>query len=232
MRGVDLTTLRLRVRWRTDSAGDTRRFPDSELDDCINEGIAAFHGELVRAGGMGIEEAETSFLTVPSTETYLLPASFLQIRGIVSVYGGQQRTLRVYDETDLDLLNNSDLYMQPAAMYYRLVGDNITIKPTPKEAATIRIKYVKTAVKLLAPSSVLDGVDGLEEFVICWAGECFCVKNNEQDRLSALVQRRGEVLDRIIALTSNREDAEPAHFEDAALRQQTRRGYGPYGRNR
>jgi hypothetical protein len=229
MNGITLQELRDRVRWRSDTQGDTRRFPDTELDACINDGIKAFHAELVRADGMGIQEAEYVFNTADGTTDYALPASFLHIKAITIRNGGWVRTLRTYSELDLPMLMSTDIWSNSCTLVgYRLMGDNIRILPMPRGVFPITIKYVQTAIKLTSPSSVLDGYDGLEEYVICWAAEAFCIKNNEQDRVAVLQGRRAEARDRIMALIVNRIEAEPPQVEDGAGYRDRPYAWGPY----
>lgn len=233
MRTVSLTTLRSRVRWRTDTEREVSRFPDAELDDCINEAIAQFHSEIVRADGQGVEEASTSFMTVANTDTYPLPAVFLELRGVILTSFGYKRTLRVWSEIDVDLIANDDLWVNNDCIsFYRLVGQNIQLMGMPKAAFRVDVKYVQTAVKLVAPSNTVDGVNGLEEYVVAWAGERFALKNRDWELNGALKAEREEIVDRLRALISNRNDAEPAHFEDGARRLNRPWRWGPYGRVR
>ena len=90
-RNVDRATIRERVRWRSDTENATRRFPDTELNDAINEGIAQFHAEMVRARGQGFSEATTSVTTVTGVQEYALPATFLEVVKVWTLINGLQR---------------------------------------------------------------------------------------------------------------------------------------------
>lgn len=232
MRAVNLATLRRRVRRRSDAGGDLRRFPDSEVDDCINEGIAQFHSEIVRASGQGFEEAEFSFVTVSGTNVYPLPAEFLQVRAVRLIEGDRVRSLRVFSEWDVDILKNTDLWINAGVAFYRLLGSNIELEPMPKSAVTCTVKYVNTAVKLVSDLNAIDGINGFEEFVVLWAAEVICTQNNEQDRVQLMMARRQEILDRMVAIINNRNDAEPPTVGDAARRLYRPYRWGPYGGSR
>jgi len=230
MRTVSLTTLRSRVRWRTDTERETSRFPDAELDDCINEGIAQFHSELVRADGQGVQEASTFFMTVSGTDTYALPAVFLELRGVTLTSFGFVRTLRVWDEIDIDIIQNDDVWVNNDCIgFYRLVGDNIQLRGMPRGAFRIDMKFVQTAVRLVSPANTVDGINGLEEFIVAWAATCFADKNRDWELKGQMQARQEEVLDRLRALVSNRNDAEPDHFLDGARKLNRRWRWGPYG---
>lgn len=234
MRTVSLTTLRSRVRWRTDTERETSRFPDTELDDCINEGIAQFQSELVRADGQGVQEASTFFMTVNGTDTYALSASLLEVRGVTATSPGFTRNLRVWSEIDVEILANADIWINGNGNgigFYRIVGDNIQLRGMPRSAFRVDIKYVQNAVKLVLPANTVDGVNGLEEYVVCWAGERFALKNRDWELNGALKAEREEVVDRLRALVSNKNASEPDTFQDGA--RNTLRGWrrGPYGRS-
>jgi hypothetical protein len=217
MRTVSLTTLRSRVRWRTDTERETSRFPDTELDDSINEAIAQFQSELVRADGQGVEEASTFFMTVNGTDTYALSATLLEVRGVTATNSGITRALRVYSELDVELFANDDLWVNSNSIgAYRIVGANIQLRGMPRSAFRVDIKYVQNAVKLVAPSNTVDGVNGLEEYIVCWAGERFALKNRDWELNGALKAEREEIVDRLRALVSNKNASEPDRFQDGA----------------
>lgn len=222
-RQVDLTTLLARLSWRTDTMNEVSRFPPAEATDCINEGIAQFHSEVIRADGQGFAEAETVFTTVIGQEMYSLPAELLDVVHASVTVDGRERDLNVYDQWDRSALLNTANYYDCGFGYYRIVGDNVSILAVPTAARVVTIRYVATAVKLVAPTNTLDGIDGQEEFAISWAAQRFALKNRDWELNARLIEDQNSQLDRLRALVSNRNRSEPNRVGDRAGRQINRR---------
>jgi hypothetical protein len=230
MRAVTLTDLRSRVRRRADVENEIERHPDVNVDDDINEGIAAFHSEVVRADGQGVLEGTTIFMTAANVDTYSLPAQFLQLRAATIFHDSREYDLRQFDVIDASVLSAMSGWLDGGIAYYRLYGDNIILKPTPTSAKRVTLKYVGSAVKLTAPSNTLDGIDGFEEYVVAWAAQRIAFKDENWDLLDRLENVKGEQLDKLRAIVSNRDDFEPARFQDGARNQRGRGGRWGWGR--
>lgn len=215
-RQVDLGTLTRRLRWRTDTENETQRFPDSEAYDCLNEGIAQFHAEIVRADGQGYAAAETFFMSSIGQEMYAMPAEFLEVTEVAVLVDGRDRKLAVYDQWDRDALSNTSNWFDCGFGYYRIVGDNISLMSVPTAVRKVTVRYVATAVRLLAPTNTLDGIDGCEEFAVAWAAQRFAFKNGYWDLNDRLMADKAETLDRMRALVVNRNASEPNRVGDAA----------------
>lgn len=231
-RQVSLTTLRQRVRWRTDTENETARFPDTELDDCINEGIAQYHAERIRSDAQGFADSETTFTTVSGTELYALPAEFLEVTHVSVTVDGRDRDLRLYDQWELETLSAISVRQDADFGFYRLVGDNISLKPTPKRARVVRVKFKGTAVRLTAPSNTVDGVVGLEEFIVAWASQRLAIKDRNWDLKGILETDKQEILDRMRAIDANRNASEPTRMADAAGRLRNNRPWCRWGSRR
>lgn len=214
MRPVDLTTLRQRVRRRTDTENEIARFPDTELDDAINEGIAQFHAERVRIRGQGFDEATTLFSTVAGTETYDLPATLLNVVKVWTKLDGAEFQLTGYEEPDTDGLVEPASWAMIRNVGFRIVGSQVSLRPIPDAVHTVYIKYVSTAVKLTAPSNTVDGVDGLEEFIVAWAGKRFAMKNEASGMVAMFDNEMVSNLDRLRALEHARNAANPPRMQD------------------
>lgn len=214
-RNVSRGDLRDQVRLRPDIQNEVRRFPDSELNYYINEGIAQFHAEMVRARGQGFSEATTSFATVNGQELYALPAALLEVVKVWTRIDGIERDLHSYEEWDTQgLVEPQSINSSYSNFGYRISGDNISIRPIPSDVLTIRIKYITTAIKLTNDASTLDGVDGLEEFVILWAARRVALKNRDEFLIAALKLESDEMLERLRAIQPARNAAEAPRLGD------------------
>lgn len=213
-RYVDLVTLRTRVRWRTDTMNEVARFPDTEVNDCINEGIATFHMELLRVRGQGFNEATASFSTAFGVELYPMPAQLLQLLKVWTYINGFEKVLRVYEEIETEGLSDPVSWETILDPSYRIVGDNISLRPKPTTVNTIWVKYVPSAVKLVADSNTVDGVDGLEEFIVAWAGQRIAIKNRDEWLSGQFDKEMSLALDRLRTTQSARNAAEPPRMQD------------------
>lgn len=213
-RTVDLTTLESRVRWRTDTENEVSRFPVPELDDAINEGIAKFHSRAVRARGQGWQEATTPLPTVNGQELYGLPATYLEVLKVWTTLNGCEVVIPSYEEPETDGLSNGISWAPGIGLRYRLSGDNISFRPVPDAVYTVNIKYVPTAVKLTSPSSMLDGIDGLEEFVVAWAAKRWALKNRDYELARALDEEMAIGLQEIDGLVHAHNAGEPPRMQD------------------
>lgn len=214
MRTVSLATLRSRLLWRADVGNENQRFPVAEQDDCINEGIAKFHSEVVRADGQGVFDTDYAFMTVNGTETYSLPGEFLDVKTVKLVRDGVTRTLEVYSELDVDWLASPMYATDGWCRFYRLRGDNISIMPVTDAPYAVTVRYTPTAVRLVAPSNTLDGIDGCEEYVVAWAAQRFAIKNRDWELQGVLEGVKAESLDQMRALVVNRNAAEGERVQD------------------
>lgn len=213
-RQVDLATIRTRVRWRTDTMNEVSRFPDAELNDCINEGIATFHMQLLRVRGQGFSEATTSFATVGGVEIYSLPAELLQLRKVYTYINGFEKVLRVYEEIETEGLSDPVSWETILDPSYRIIGDNISFRPIPTTVNTIYVKFVATAVKLVSDTNAVDGVDGLEEFIVAWAGKRVAIKNRDEWLCGLFDGEMAAALDCLRTTQSARNAAEPPRMQD------------------
>lgn len=211
-RQVSLTTLRAQVRQRTDTENETSRFTVAEVDGYINAGIAQFHQELVLACGQGFDEATTFFTTAKDVEMYSLPADWLSIRKLWSKQDGVEYVLDTYQDPETDGIVEPAGY--PQIMRYRIVGDNISIRPTPDVARVVNVKYLTTTTDLVAPGNTVNGIDGLEEYIICWASKQIAIKQRDDLLISMLDAQRAEVRSRLIALQRARNSDDPPRMID------------------
>lgn len=213
---VTLLEARTAVRRRSDIENELARFPDVEINDYVNAGIAQLHMEVLRLRGQGFGELATSFPTIANTELYILPAAFLEITKVFTVVDGVERVLHTYEPFDTDGLTepatwDSDL---DAPWAYRIESDSISIRPKPKTIRTITVKYIASAVKLTTDVSTFDGIDGFEEVVYGWACQLIAIKQGDDGRAGMAQGLMGQGLDRIRGIQHARNAAEAPRMQD------------------
>lgn len=213
---VTLLEARTAVRRRSDIENELARFPDVEINDYINAGIAQLHMEVLRLRGQGFGELQTSFPTVAAQEQYVLPAAFLEVLKVFTVINGVERVLHAYGPFETDGLTepatwDSDL---DSPWSYRLVLDSISLRPKPKSVRTIFVNYIASAVKLTTDVSTFDGVDGFEEVAYGWACQLVAMKQGDDARNAAAQGLMGLGLDRIRGVQHARNAAEAPRVQD------------------
>lgn len=214
-RNVDLVTLRTRVRDRSDTENETQRFTDARINDYVNEGIAQFHARVLRARGQGFAEVSTFITTSIGVEIYALPAQLLELVKVYTKIDGVERVLETYEEFDTNYMSDPGswgLYRDPS--HYRIIGDNISLRPTPSEVRIVNIKYIATAVKLVADSNTVDGIDGFEEFIVAWAAQRAAIKNRDWELKGTLDADIAAQIDQIEAVQPARNAAQAPRMQD------------------
>jgi len=222
-RAVSLATLRSRVRRRTDSESESSRFPDDEVDDCINEGIAQFHGERLRIRPQGYDDSYTTIDISAGQSIYGLPAEFLQVTKVYVTTNGVESQATVYEEADTNGITEPQSWGGQAPSF-RLLGNNIEFRPSPAADGTVSIKYVSTAVRLADPADTIDGVDGYEEYVVGWAAKLLCTKNGDTTRAALCDSLMASVLDRMRSVEHARNAVAPPRMLDVRGQAWWRRG--------
>jgi len=230
---VSLAQLESMTRRKSDTENKIQRHPVADVYDYINRGIKAFHTELVRVRGQGYSEADTFFVTAQGQETYPLPATFLQVLKVWTNLQSRECILRSYEEPETHgMRDNVPFDAFQSLPMYRLRGDNISIRPTPSNVLQINVRYVSTLVQLTSPSNTIDGFDGFDEFIVCFAAREIGMKDNKLEFVGACSAQMGEVLDRIRATHRARNAGEPQRMIDTRGSSMVRhygrgaRGYG------
>lgn len=178
-RTVTLATLRSRVRWRTDTENETTRFSDANITDALNEGIAKLHSRIVRARGEGYYESSTTVNTAAGTETYTLPATFFSLLKVFATIDGREYVFTPYEAVETDGLRDNVSWGTLTEIQYRLRGGNISFRPVPNGVYPVTIVFAPASGLLVNTSDTLDGIDGLEEFAVCWAAKRIAMQQRD-----------------------------------------------------
>jgi hypothetical protein len=226
---VTLTELELSARRLADVETDLKRFPQAEVWDYINRAIKHFHTELLRVRGQGYSLSDTFITTSQGVEMYGLPATFLQATKVWTIVDGRERVLRGYEPYETDGIRDQVSWDSPLGEFsrWRLVGDNISLRPTPPSSKTVFIRYVTTLVKLTSGSNTIDGIDGFDEFIVAWAARRMAIKDNKMELVGTLSQDIQDTLERLRVTWRSRNAAEPVRMLDTRGDTEARH----YGRN-
>ena|SRR5882762_348364 len=214
MRLVTQLQLRTRVRRRCDIESEVARFPDLELNDYINEGLAQLQVELIKMRGQGYLETSSTITTVSNQELYALPTTFLELTKVFYLQDGRERVLRIYEQFETDGLVEPRVWDWVSDPGYRIVGDSISFRPRPQGIYTVTINFIPASRTLISDSDTFDGLDGFEEFVVCWASKLVAIKQGDDQRMAMASQLAGEAKQRLEAIQGDRNAAEAPHMVD------------------
>lgn len=215
MNSVTLSELEARTRRKLDVQNNLVRHPQADVWDNINRAIKHFHAEVVRAQGQGMFNSDTFFTTTPGTTSYALPADGLQVVKVWSIIDGRERVFGGYEEVETDGMRPLDaLNIWAVPPTFRVIGDNISIKPSYAIPFTVNVRYVATIAKLTTGSQAIDGFDGFDEFVVSWAGRELAMKDGKLEIVAGCSGEIAEVLDRLRATIRARNRATPKRIVD------------------
>jgi hypothetical protein len=227
-RGVSLSTLRTRVQRAADIEGASARFPNSELNDYINESLAELYGLIRAAYGEDYYRTVYTFTTSGNVATYNLPSNFLALISVdVPLGGNLVLTARPYMENERNLYKFFPFgaWTMNQPIWYRLTGavdstggtgspQTISFIPTPTGNYTVNCNYVPTPVLLVGDSDTFDGVAGWEEYAVIDAAMKCATKNQQWDLLQALEGRKAAVMARIEKMAPEHDGGQADRVQD------------------
>lgn len=205
---VTLTELEGRVRLMSDTQNQTLRHTQADIWDYINRGIKHFHAEVLRTRGQGLFQASGTFNTVAAQELYALPAQFLSLTKVWTLADGRERVFRPYEESETQGIRDN----QPWDNFrgfpgYRIIGDSISLRPTPSTVYAVNYRYVMTQVKLTTGANFIDGFCGFDEFVVAWATRRIAFKDNRQDIIALCTNDMAQTIELLRATVRDRNQA-------------------------
>lgn len=219
---VRLDSLQLQVRQRANLERDQDLVPDTELTQYLNNSIGEFWDLLLAADSAAVRST-TQLAIIAGTDTYALPGDFYKLLGVeMQVTAGATTDWRDVRRCPFEERNRRTWSLpRPGGVPFRyfLSGTagvmNLVLRPMPQGAATVRAWYCPVAPTLANPGDVLDGVDGLEEFVIVDAA-IKCAQKEEGD-VSVLLAQKQALVARIQAAAKDRDQSEPAAMNDVGM---------------
>ncbi|HLW78103.1 MAG TPA: hypothetical protein VKU44_00755 [Terriglobia bacterium] len=234
---VTLTTLENRVlrRANLEFSSNQAIIQSGELDDNINEGIAALYNLFSQVEGQPYYLESTSFTTSSSTDTYAIGTGqainvgdFYKFRGLDVNFGTDiVITARpfMWSERNRFKWYPGWIYSQP--VFYRMVGKASTVAASPNDAIklipqpsgqfTCTLWYTPTPPKLSSGSDTFDGVAGFEEFAVLDAAIKLLVKQEQMEHAQALGAMQAAKKDEILGMLANRDAENPERVQDVTL---------------
>lgn len=208
-----------------DIEGATARFPNTELNDYINESLAELY-ELVRSSFGQDYYRKVYTFTTTSAASYNLPADMMALISVdVPLGGNLVLTARPYMENERNKFKFFPFgaWTMHQPIYYRLTGatdgtgnaaQTISFMPTPTGSYTVNVNYVPVPPVLVADADTFDGVAGWEEYAVCDAAIKVALKNQQYDLMQALEGRKAQITMRIEKMASEHDGGAPERVHD------------------
>lgn len=211
-----LSEVRAKVRDRADIVGETKRYPNEELDVYINDSYKDLYMRLTRAS---LLREERSFdIAADGSASYNVPLDHMSTLAVFFEGSGDHyRRLRHHDFRDRPF--GADNAVTGEAGTYREAKLNgrkqIELFPRPG-AGTYVLSYVPEPELLEDDDDSLDAVLDWDEYVVI----CAAIKalRKEDSDTSMLERDRAEKLDEIVAAANAQNMSETARVRDTRMR--------------
>lgn len=204
-RTFTLAQMRTKVRERADMVNSTF-CTDSEIEGYISSSYAELYDLLVKSG-MAYFESTHPITTDGVDGLYALPSDYYATLAVDYNDGSEWHEVPMFQLAERNAFPSSSGY----ALGYRIVGDNIELKPNPPTGQSYRILYVPAPAN---PPSTIDGVSGWEEFIVVDAAiKCL---QKEESATGHLVGERNRIIQRIEEHAQNRLFGQPLVIRDVS----------------
>ena len=204
-RGRSLLDLRSDAYKRADCEGATDRHPPADVTRYINQSRAELFDILVEARGRSYfrKHPAATIATLAGTSIYDLPADFYRLISVrrQGAGGDLLRAMQPQDEPWLREPANTVQF----PTHYELQAETIEMLPLHGAGTTIIVDYVPVSADLVLDGDIANGINGWEEYVVCFAARCMAVKDEEWPLAGALRADMASLRDRIAKLAPTRD---------------------------
>lgn len=210
-----------------DEESNTSRFPTSEVDRYVNEGIAYVWDLLIQVLGRSYCEKATP-QDIPSTtsKSYSLSTDFYKIVSVRLIDGSNSFNFEPFEDTEEAYLEDTVLSPSGNPAFYQVRGTTpavLYVLPAPTAGKVIRVRYVPYATELASPTATFDGINGYEKLVAIYAAIQMATKNVDGDCLASLDRLWALEEKRVRRSAKNRDLTHPPRIQDVrGLRVQRR----------
>lgn len=211
-RGRKLSALRDDAYKRADCQGATKRHPPADVTRYVNQGGAALYDLMVEARGRSYfrKSPAREITTTADTSAYDLPDDFYRLISVRRRNGENLFAFAPDEEAELRRTDRSSQY----PTHYELRKSTIELLPLHSPGSVIVLDYVPAYTDLVDDDDELDGVDGWEEYVVCFAARCMAVKDDEGGLVQALDRDLAMLERRIAKLAPKRDGFRPERVKD------------------
>lgn len=190
---------------RSDLESAVDRHPRPDVLRYVNQGCAALYDLLVEARGRAYYRA-TPFLitTAGGTTRYPCPANIYRLLSL-RVQGPNGFTLEPFRTQDEPMLRAGTTDTQYPS-HYELQPGFVEMLPFHGGGTVVALDYIPTCPELTDDLiSSFDGINGWEEYIICFAAKCMATKDADWPRVTELRNDMSALAERIGKLAPNKD---------------------------
>ena len=221
-----LSDLRTDAYRMADLEGATSRFPTSEVNTYLNDGIAHFYDLLVRARGTGYFEKNVTVLTDGVNANYSLPLDFFEIVlaqcNLGFTTGATADTniaLSQFNMRERPELSSYTPGWQGNPFSYRIHGGDpaqpnqvqstintgytIELLPRPAAGMKVQIFYIPSCPNLVNDVDTIDTINGWDRYATVWAA--ILMRTKDDLPIDNLLAIQKEMRERITGMASKRD---------------------------
>lgn len=212
-RTATLLQLRTSAYRRADQEELYERFPTTEVTDYVNEGIGELWDMLVSANGYAYYGTKNTIALVNNQTAYSLPADFYKLQKVIfvgSTVGGRLELSRLSEADEVAL----QVARSMVPMYYRIRASYLDVYPAPFGSGSLELSYVPCANKLVNDSDTFDGINGFEEYVVCYAARRMAIKDADFELANMIYQDMNRQIERIERMAADRDRGHPERVQD------------------
>lgn len=217
-KNVSGQTLITETQKRADVEGATDRHPRSDILRYVNQGCAELYDLLIEARGAAYYRDATPWSITTTAETTLYtssyPSDFYRLISVRVSDGTVQQPLIPFTPLEEPGLRTTGVAAY-FPTHYEMRPNGICILPEHQAGMTITVEHIPAITDLTdSGSSYLDGINGWEEYVVCFAARCIAVKDEEFELVRALDADMARLKARIAKLAPNRDAFRPRRVQD------------------
>jgi hypothetical protein len=223
-RGRRLDALQADAYKRSDNEGAIDRHPLADVTRYINQGRAERYDLLVEARGRQYfrKNPPHSITTLSTTTRYALNPDFYRLISVRRACDAPDLLVPFRAEQEPDLRMVSGM---PWPTHYELQNGFIELLPAHQAGVCIVVDYVPVITDLVNASDESDGINGWEEYDVCFAARCMAVKDEEWELVRALDADMARIKERISKLAPTQDTFRAERVKDV-------RGTGMFGYGR
>ena len=223
-RTVSVAQLIIDSRRLADLENALDRFPDSEVINYINKGVAYLYRKMITVSDQPFFMKQAPDIILQrGVSVYPVPQDFLRVLSVhwASNPTGPWRPMEPFAESELWMLMDAGYFGGVLPRAYRIYGDGATgaftqgtiptaysiqILPAPSSGIA-RLRYVPTCPVLQNTTDLLDGILGFEDAVSTWAA---VLMRRKDDLDTADLERDfGRIMDEVGKIARHRDGSRP-----------------------
>ena len=176
----------------------------SDITELLNQEWADLYDELIDSGE-DYYIGQQAITVIPGTQSYPVTSDYYKTKGVdVIVAGSSDRVAahRMQFEQRNDYRSTD--WNWPHRILYAVWGTNLAFVPIPSSLNTVVHWYYPAPLRMVAPTDVIDGVNGAELAMVYGAAQRIAVMLENWDLADRLGQLKAQRWTRIISTLRDR----------------------------